>query len=103
DYYERTRVEYQERRDVMLRALRDAGFVADPPQGAYYAIADRSQPGVDYCTAAARHLVEDVGVAAVPGSSFFSEPALGAHLLRFAFPQRVQELREGRPPPAEGR
>jgi aminotransferase len=94
DYYERTRVEYQERRDVMLRVLRDAGFVADPPQGAYYVMADVSSLGFDDDTAAARHLVEDVGVAAVPGSSFFSEPALGAHLVRFAFPKRIETLEE---------
>ena len=93
-YYERTRVEYQERRDVMLRVLRDAGFTADPPQGAYYVMADVSSLGFDDDTAAARHLVEDVGVAAVPGSSFFSEPALGAHLLRFAFPKRIETLEE---------
>jgi aspartate/methionine/tyrosine aminotransferase len=44
--------------------------------------------------AAARWLVEDVGVAAVPGSSFFSRPELGSHLLRFAFPKRVETLEE---------
>jgi aminotransferase len=78
----------------MLRVLRDAGFTADPPQGAYYVMADVSSLGFDDDTAAARHLVEDVGVAAVPGSSFFSEPALGAHLLRFAFPKRIETLEE---------
>ena len=50
--------------------------------------------GFDDDVAAARHLVEEVGVAAVPGSSFFSEPSLGAHLLRFAFPKKLETLEE---------
>jgi aminotransferase len=78
----------------MLRVLRDAGFAADPPAGAYYVMADISSLGFDDDRAAARHLVEQAGVAAVPGSSFFSEPALGAHLLRFAFPKKLETLEE---------
>ena len=69
----------------MLRVLRERGSPRDPPAGAYYVMADVSSLGFDDDVAAARHLVEEVGVAAVPGSSFFSEPSLGAHLLRFAF------------------
>ncbi|MDP9185289.1 MAG: aminotransferase class I/II-fold pyridoxal phosphate-dependent enzyme [Actinomycetota bacterium] len=93
-YYERMRAEYQERRDVMLRVLRDAGFTADVPQGAYYVMADISSLGQANDVAAARWLVEDVGVAAVPGSSFFSRPELGSHLLRFAFPKKLETLEE---------
>jgi aminotransferase len=93
-YYARTRAGYQQRRDVMLRVLRDAGFAADPPAGAYYVMADVSSLGFDDDTAAARYLVEEVKVAAVPGSSFFSEAALGAHLLRFAFPKKIETLEE---------
>jgi aminotransferase len=93
-YYETTRREYAERRDVMMRVLLDAGFLADPPQGAYYVMADVSSLGFDDDVAAARHLVEDVGVAAVPGSSFFSRPELGSHLLRFAFPKKLETLEE---------
>jgi aspartate/methionine/tyrosine aminotransferase len=93
-YYERMRAEYQERRDVMLRVLRDAGLTADPPQGAYYVMADISSLGQANDVAAARWLVEEVGVAAVPGSSFFSRPELGSHLLRFAFPKKLETLEE---------
>ena len=78
----------------MIRVLREAGFAADPPAGAYYVMADVSSLGFDDDTAAARSLVEHVGVASVPGSSFFSEPALGAHLLRFAFPKKIDTLEE---------
>jgi len=93
-YYEQMRAEYQERRDVMLRVLREAGFTADPPQGAYYVMADLSSLDQPNDVAAARWLVEEVGVAAVPGSSFFSRPELGSHLLRFAFPKKIDTLEE---------
>jgi aminotransferase len=92
-YFERMRADYVERRDVMLRVLAESGFeIASPPSGAYYVMADCSHLGVGDDAATARHLVEQVGVAAVPGSSFVSDPADGAHLLRFAFCKRVETL-----------
>ena len=57
-------------------------------------MADMASLGFPDDVAFARHLVEEVGVAAVPGSSFFSEPSLGAHLLRFAFPKKLETLEE---------
>jgi aspartate/methionine/tyrosine aminotransferase len=93
-YYEETRHAYTERRDVMIRVLGEAGFTAQPPQGAYYVMADVSSLGFDDDVAAARYLVSEVGVAAVPGSSFFSRPQLGSHLLRFAFPKQLATLEE---------
>ncbi|HEX7247060.1 MAG TPA: aminotransferase class I/II-fold pyridoxal phosphate-dependent enzyme [Actinomycetota bacterium] len=92
-YYEQMRDDYAERRDVMLRVLAESGFeVASPPTGAYYVMADCSHLGIGDDVATARHLVEDVGVAAVPGSSFVEHAADGAHLLRFAFCKRVETL-----------
>ena len=92
-YFEGIRADYAERRDVMLRVLAESGFeVAWPPEGAYYVMADCSHLGLGDDVATARHLVEHVGVAAVPGSSFVSDPADGAHLLRFAFCKRVETL-----------
>ena len=94
-YFERIRAEYAERREVMLRVLAESGFeVASPPRGAYYVMADCSHLGIGDDVATARHLVERVGVAAVPGSSFVSDPADGAHLLRFAFCKRLETLEE---------
>ncbi len=84
--------EYAERRERMLRILAEAGFAARPPDGAYYVMADVASLGFEDDVAAARYLVEVAGVAAVPGSSFFSKPALGAHLLRFAFCKRLETL-----------
>ena len=83
---------YAERRDVMMRILADTGFEASPPAGAYYVMADASHLGLGDDVATAEHLVEEVGVATVPGSSFFSRPADGSHLLRFAFCKQIETL-----------
>ena len=92
EFYARTAEEYAERRDLMLKILGETGFEAIPPEGAYYVMADCSHLGLGDDVAVARHLVEDIGVAVVPGSSFFSERARGAHLVRFAFPKRLETL-----------
>ncbi len=91
-YYAGIAAEYAERRDVVLRVLGEAGFEALRPQGAYYVMADVAHLGLGDDVEAARHLVEKVGVAAVPGSSFFSRPELGRSFLRFAFCKRLETL-----------
>ena len=91
-YYEEMAADYTERRDVMMKILDDCGFSAAAPKGAYYVMADVSRLGLGDDVATARHLVEQVGVATVPGSSFFSNPADGAHLLRFAFCKQIETL-----------
>ncbi len=93
-FYERTAQEYRERRELMMKILGDSGFAATPPQGAYYVMADCSHLGLGDDVEVARHLVEHVGVAVVPGSSFFSKPELGRHLVRFAFPKKLETLEE---------
>ncbi len=93
-YYERTRAEYLERRDLMMRILAETGFQARPPQGAYYVMADVSHLSFEDDVAAAMHMVREVGVAVVPGSSFFSRPELGRHLVRFAFCKKLETLEE---------
>jgi aspartate/methionine/tyrosine aminotransferase len=94
-YYEDMQSDYAERREVMMRILAESGFeVAAPPAGAYYVMADCSHLGLGDDVLTARHLVERVGVAAVPGSSFVHDPADGAHLLRFAFCKRIETLEE---------
>jgi aminotransferase len=91
-YYDRTRLDYAKRREAMLAILADVGFEARPPEGAYYVMADVGHLGFDDDTQAALHLVEHVGVATVPGSSFFSNAADGRRLLRFAFPKKLETL-----------
>ena len=73
------------RRDVLMPALEAAGFAPRRPEGAYYILCDITPFGFDDDTAFAQWLVSAVGVAGVPGSSFYSRPELGRHLIRFTF------------------
>jgi aspartate/methionine/tyrosine aminotransferase len=93
-YYRDMAKDYAERRDLMMRILDDCGFKADYPKGAYYVMADVSRLGLGEDVATAHHLVEHAQVATVPGSSFFSDPSHGAHLVRFAFCKRLETLED---------
>jgi aspartate/methionine/tyrosine aminotransferase len=84
-YYDSLSTEYRKRRDLLVSALETAGFAPRRPEGAYYVLCDITPFGFDDDTKFARWLVSEVGVAGVPGSSFYSEPALGKHLIRFTF------------------
>ncbi|HEY3125623.1 MAG TPA: aminotransferase class I/II-fold pyridoxal phosphate-dependent enzyme [Candidatus Limnocylindria bacterium] len=84
-YYDSLATEYRRRRDLLVPALEAAGFAPRRPEGAYYVLCDITPFGFDDDTKFARWLVSEVGVAGVPGSSFYSEPALGKHLIRFTF------------------
>ena len=93
-FYEQEAVAYTARRDLLISILRETGFKVESPQGAYYVMADIrgvANAGEDDVAFATR-MVQDVGVAVVPGSSFFSDPARGRHLVRFAFPKRLETL-----------
>jgi aspartate/methionine/tyrosine aminotransferase len=94
EYYRTIAEEYAERRAALLEVLEQSGFKPHPPQGAYYTMADVTHLGFDDDVAAAQHLVRDIGVAVVPGSSFFSRPDLGRHVVRFSFCKRLETLRE---------
>jgi aspartate/methionine/tyrosine aminotransferase len=91
-YYEKMAAEYDERRTFMLETLDAVGLPSSAPDGAYYVMADISGLGLGDDVAAARHLVEEIGVATVPGSSFFSRPELGRAKLRFSFCKRMETL-----------
>jgi aminotransferase len=93
-FYADLRGHYRERRDLLLDALNASGFGCFRPQGAYYIMADISGFGFPDDLEFARHLLERVGVAAVPGSSFFEVPADGGGLIRFCFCKRFETLRE---------
>jgi aspartate/methionine/tyrosine aminotransferase len=93
-YYEKLAEGYRLRRDRLLRGLREAGFTAFAPRGAYYIMTDISQFGLGTDLEFGRHLVQNIGVASVPGSSFYSNPADGAHRVRFAFCKRDSTLDE---------
>jgi aspartate/methionine/tyrosine aminotransferase len=84
-YYETLAREYAERRDLLMGILTRAGFHCFRPRGAYYIMTDISAFGFPDDVAFARYLVKDIGVAAVPGSSFYRDPADGRTQLRFTF------------------
>lgn len=84
-YYTGMAEAYRRRRDLLVTALRGAGFRCASPEGAYYILADFSALSAMDDTAFARWLVTDIGVATVPGSSFYREPELGRGYVRFAF------------------
>ena len=84
-YYDALGSEYRARRDVLMPALEAAGFAPRRPEGAYYILCDITPFGFDDDTEFAHWLVSTVGVAGVPGSSFYSRPELGRHLIRFTF------------------
>jgi len=91
-YYAELADGYRARRDLIVPALEAAGFRVWIPDGAYYAMTDiRAITNLDDVTFA-RRLIADPGVAAVPGSSFYSRPELGRTSLRFAFPKQHSTL-----------
>jgi aminotransferase len=93
DYYEGLPAFYQERRDLLVSGLRDAGFICTPPAGSYYVMADfTSIDGKSDSTAFAMRLLGDAKVAAVPGSNFYLTPGLGENEVRFAFCKRLETL-----------
>jgi aspartate/methionine/tyrosine aminotransferase len=93
-YYEGLAAGYAQRRGRLLAALERVGFRTYPPDGAYYVMTDTTGLGWDDDVAFARHLVEEVGVAVVPGSSFYLDPRNGARQVRFAFCKKDATLDE---------
>jgi aspartate/methionine/tyrosine aminotransferase len=91
-YYERLRADYRARRDLLLPALEGAGFRTFRPDGAYYVMTEIGDFGFADDVEFARFLVREIGVAVVPGSSFYSDPADGARLVRFCFCKRDDTL-----------
>ncbi len=84
-YYETLARDYATRRDRMLGILESSGFRCFKPRGAYYIMTDISAFGFPDDVSFARYLVKEIGIAAVPGSSFYNDPADGRTHLRFAF------------------
>ncbi len=109
DYYQRLASEYQGKRDTLLEILTGAGLKPYKPAAAYYVMADFSGLGFDDDREFCRYLIEDVGVAAVPGSSFFEprrkgvedlgkscENSVNSQLIRFCFCKKYETLEAAR-------
>jgi len=93
-YYREMARSYQRKRDLLLGALREVGFRPTVPKGAYYIMADFTALSGEDDVSFALRLVREVGVATVPGSSFFHHPSLGRRYVRFAYPKREETLEE---------
>ncbi|HTR61579.1 MAG TPA: aminotransferase class I/II-fold pyridoxal phosphate-dependent enzyme [Candidatus Binataceae bacterium] len=84
-FYAELAAMYDRKRSMLYRALSDAGLKCSLPAGAYYIMADIAHLGFDDDFAAADFMLNEVGVAPVPGSSFYSRPELGRNKVRFTF------------------
>jgi len=93
-YYRDLAENYRQQRDLMVEILERHNFVCYKPSGAYYVMTDISAFGFADDVEFARYLVKDVGVATVPGSSFYKNAAEGRTKLRFCFCKRSETLRE---------
>jgi len=97
-YYRGLAEGYRRRRDLLLGALEAAGFVAYRPSGAYYILTDvghfMARHGIRDDHGFAMFLVKEVGVATVPGSSFYAHRELGRTKIRFCFPKTDDVLEE---------
>ena len=91
-YYADLAAKYNQRRNLLLSALRQAGFKVYKPGGAYYIMTDIASFRFADDRAFATHLVKRVGIATVPGSSFYSLPSGGAQQIRFAFCKQLSTL-----------
>jgi aspartate/methionine/tyrosine aminotransferase len=91
-YYDRLQAEYRARRDLILPELEQAGFKTFRPDGAYYIMTDITDFGFKDDIEFTRHLIRDIGVACVPGSSFYGDPALGSQQVRFCFCKKDETL-----------
>ena len=96
-YFEEMMVAYDAKRTLMCETLERIGFDVWWPQGAYYVLASfeplaRTRSGFDEAAMASRTLVQEAGVATVPGHSFFSDPERGRYFLRFCYAKEMPVL-----------
>jgi len=94
NYYENLATGYLARRDRLIPALTEAGFRCFRPRGAYYVMTDIAAFDFADDVAFTKYLVKEIGVAAVPGSSFYNDPRDGAKQVRFAFCKKDATLDE---------
>jgi L-glutamine---4-(methylsulfanyl)-2-oxobutanoate aminotransferase len=91
-YYRDLQREYQRKRDFIVPVLQEAGFGCDRPEGAYYVMTDISGFGFENDIEFTKHMIREIGVAVVPGSSFYYDPAMGSQMVRFCFCKKDETL-----------
>jgi len=94
EYYEGLVSFYRRKRDDLVTELSRLGFVVAPPAGTYYVCADFRPFGFDDDVAFCRHLIENIGVAAIPPSVFYENTRYGKTYIRFAFCKKEETLKE---------
>jgi aminotransferase len=93
-YYQQLAERYRKGRDQLIPALEKAGFRCYRPRGAYYVMTDISAFGTKNDVEFAGYLVREIGIACVPGSSFYKHPKDGSQQVRFAFCKKPETLTE---------
>lgn len=91
-YYEDLQREYQRKRDFIVPVLQNAGFKCTAPEGAYYVMCDISEFGFADDVEFTKHLIRNIGVAVVPGSSFYNRRHDGSQQVRFCFCKKDETL-----------
>jgi aspartate/methionine/tyrosine aminotransferase len=93
DYYNQFMLDYRARRDMIVPVLRDVGFKFEIPEGSYFILADISALTKDDDVTFAMWLTREIGVATVPGSSFYNDKNDGRDLIRFSFSKKFETLK----------
>lgn len=93
-YYEELKAEYSRKRGILVQGLREVGFDVFAPKGTYFVMVDHTKFGFATDAEFCRHLIEHVGVAAIPPSSFYVNTDEGKSLTRFAFCKDDETLHE---------
>ena len=91
-FYDELHLEYQARRDFIIPVLQDIGLKCEMPEGAYYVMTDISDFGFADDIEFTKHLIREIGVAVVPGSSFYHDRELGKQKVRFCFCKKQSTL-----------
>ncbi len=91
-YYKELQKEYQRKRDFIVPVLQENGFKCEMPQGAYYVMTDISDFGFENDVEFTKFLIREIGVAVVPGSSFYHHKKLGSQQVRFCFCKKDETL-----------
>ena len=91
-YYAALQKEYQQKRDYIVPVLQSAGFKCEMPQGAYYVMTDISDFNFKDDVEFTKYLIREIGVAVVPGSSFYHDKNLGSQKVRFCFCKKDETL-----------
>jgi aminotransferase len=91
-YYDELQREYRRKRDFIVPVLQQAGLKCDFPEGAYYVMTDISDFGFENDIEFTKYLIREIGVAVVPGSSFYHQPEMGSQMVRFCFCKKDETL-----------